>query len=72
MITVNKFQIQWHDGMTLVDLDNIIQADDRFKLFHGEIVMYSLNKKMIDREHLAKIIIQDEDEVDAMLFVAGG
>ena len=65
MLTVNKTEHPFHEGMTIKTL-----MDEKGFVFHGIIV--KLNGRVVEHASLAGTLLSDGDNVEAIHIFAGG
>jgi thiamine biosynthesis protein ThiS len=65
MITVNKQEHEWHDGMT-------IQSLLEEKNFTFPRIVVKVNGKLIKKQQYSSYTIEDGDRIDAIHMIGGG
>ncbi|MBA1333942.1 MAG: hypothetical protein HPY66_0335 [Firmicutes bacterium] len=68
MIKVNDDVLDWKDGMTVVDLLNLMEYPE----YNFPIMVVSINGKHIPNDKYAETLISKGDEVKVMQPLAGG
>jgi len=68
MIKVNGKEVEWHEGMTIKSIVNILEYAE----WYHPILIVSLNGKHVPFKKFYETPVADGDEITVFLSLAGG